>query len=73
MGAHGHTVHDVRGAGAAGPRDGDWEADRTIEMKVLCSPDVADRIGESVLATYGVHYGLTLFFQDAWVLRDHKY
>ena len=73
MGAHGYTVHDVRGAGAAGAREGSWEADRTIEMKVICAAEVAERIGHAVLATYGDHYGLSIFFADVSVLRDNKY
>lgn len=73
MGAHGHTVHDVRGAGSSGAREGAWEADRTIEMKVVCDEDVADRIARHVLDTFGPHYGLTLFFADVAVLRMDKY
>lgn len=73
FGAHGYTVHDVRGGGAGGDREGAWEADRTIEMKIVCAPDVADRIAEHVLATYADQYGLTLFLADASVLRTDKY
>lgn len=73
LGAHGYTVHDVRGGGSTGEREGAWEADRTIEMKVVCDADVADRIAEHVLATHGRHYGLTLFFADVSVLRVEKY
>ena len=72
-GAHGYTVYDVRGAGAAGAREGAWEADRTIEMKVICSAEVADRIAQGVLAAYGDDYGVSLFFVDVSVLRDGKY
>jgi nitrogen regulatory protein P-II 2 len=73
LGAHGYTVYDVRGAGAAGEREGAWEADRTIEMKVICDADVAERIGQAVLAAYSQHYGLSLFFTDVTVLRAGKY
>ncbi len=73
LGAQGYTVYDVRGAGAAGAREGAWEADRNIEMKVICAPDVADRIGGAVLQAYGEHYGLSMFFADVSVLRDNKY
>jgi nitrogen regulatory protein P-II 2 len=73
LGAHGYTVHDVRGAGAAGAREGTWEADRTIEMNVICAADVADRIGQTVLAAFGDHYGVSMYFADVSVLRDHKY
>jgi nitrogen regulatory protein P-II 2 len=73
LGARGYTVYDVRGAGAAGPREGAWEADRTVEMKVICDADVAERIGQTVLAAYGEHYGLSMYFADVAVLRGAKY
>ncbi|MFC4726948.1 P-II family nitrogen regulator [Coralloluteibacterium thermophilus] len=73
FGAHGYTVHDVRGAGTTGAREGAWEADRTIEMKVVCDPEVGDRIAEHVLAAHGDHFGLTLFFADVAVVRADKY
>ncbi len=73
LGAHGYTVHDVRGGGSTGEREGAWEADRTIEMKVICDADVADRIAQHVLDVHGSNYGLTLFFADVSVLRTDKY
>ena len=56
-----------------GVREGAWEADRTIELKVICDADVADRIGDAVLAAYGKHYGMSIFFSDVAVLRADKY
>lgn len=73
LGAQGYTVYDVRGEGTSGVREGAWEADRTIEMKVICEASVADRIAEHVLATYAPHYGVTLFFTDVQVLRPQKF
>lgn len=73
LGAHGYTVYDVRGAGGSGEREGAWEADRTIEMKVVCDAEVANRIGQAVLTAYSAHYGLTIFFADVTVLRADKY
>ena len=73
LGAHGYTVHDVRGAGSTGEREGAWEADRTIEIKVICDADVADQIADNVLAAHGQNFGLTLFFADVAVLRVDKY
>lgn len=73
LGAHGYTVSDVRGAGHGGIREGSWEADRSIEMKIVCDTDIADRIAEHVLAAYGANFGLTLFFADVEVLRPGKF
>jgi nitrogen regulatory protein P-II 2 len=72
-GALGYTVHDVRGAGQHDEREGSWEADRTIEMKIVCAADVADRIADAVVTRFGNHYGLTLFIADVAVLRPQKY
>lgn len=72
-GAHGYTVHDVRGGSEYATREGHWEADRTIEMKVICEAPVADQIARHVLATYAPHFGLTLFFADVQVLRPEKF
>lgn len=72
-GAHGYTVHDVRGGSGYATREGSWEADRTIELKVICEDAVADAIARHVLATYALHYGLTLFFADVAVLRPEKF
>lgn len=72
-GAHGYTVHDVRGGSEYATREGSWEADRTIEMKVICEEAVADAIAAHVLARYAPHYGLTLFFSDVAVLRPEKF
>ncbi|WP_372659563.1 P-II family nitrogen regulator [Hydrogenophaga sp.] len=73
LGAHGYTVHDVRGGSRLSTREALWEADRTIEMKVICEPTVADSIARYVLAEYAPHHSLTLFFADVDVLRPEKF
>ncbi|MFO1273085.1 MAG: transcriptional regulator [Rubrivivax sp.] len=72
-GAQGWTVTEVHGASLEGVRDGDWEADRTIEMKVICDAALADTIAEHVLATYAAHYSVALWFADVQVLRPERY
>jgi hypothetical protein len=73
MGAQGYTVHDVRGGSRLSVRESLWEADRSIEMKVICTPEVADQLGRHVLAAYGTNYSLTLFYADVDVLRPEKF
>lgn len=73
LGAHGYTVHDVRGGSRLSTREALWEADRTVEMKVICEPAVADAIARHVLAEYAPHHSLTLFFADVEVLRPEKF
>lgn len=73
LGAHGYTVHDVRGGSQHAVREGNWEADRTVELKVVCDEPVADAIAAHVLRTFGPHFGLTMYFADVSVLRPDKY
>ena len=78
FGVSGYTVWDVRGASGldtpnASTREGTWEADRTIEMKLICSEAVADKFAEHVMAQYAPNYGITLYFAPVQVLRDAKF
>ncbi|MFN3376198.1 MAG: P-II family nitrogen regulator [Burkholderiaceae bacterium] len=73
LGALGYTAHDVRGGSIHAVREGHWEADRTVELKVVCDETVADAIATHVMATYAPHYGITLYFADVAVLRPEKY
>lgn len=72
-GVQGWTVGEVHGANLEGEREGAWEADRTIELKLICSDDVADRLAEHVLATYAPHYSVALYFAPVQVLRPERY
>lgn len=84
FGAHGYTIWDVRGGSDGGgtrgnesrgghSREGTWDNDRTIEMKTICSPEVADALAAHLLAEYGQDFGLTLYFADVQVLRSEKF
>lgn len=73
LGAHGYTTYDVRGAGRGGIREGAWEAERTIEMKVICDVEVADRIAARILERWGPNYSLTIFLADVTVFRPERY
>jgi len=73
FGAHGYTIAEVRGGGERGDREARWEADRSIEMKVICEADVAARLARHVLDTYAPNYALTLFTADVGVFRPQKF
>ena len=83
FGAHGYTIWDVRGGSDHGlrndpartsyAREGSWDNDRTIEMKTICSPDVADALAAHLLAEYAQDFSLTLYFADVAVLRNEKF
>ncbi|UCG97933.1 MAG: transcriptional regulator [Burkholderiales bacterium] len=73
FGAHGYTVSEVRGGGERGDREARWEADRSIEMKVICDEALAQRLAQHVLQTYAADYALTLFTADVGVFRPQKF
>jgi hypothetical protein len=72
-GAQGWTIGEVHGASLDGVREGAWEADRTIELKLICDDLVADTIAEHVIATYAKHYAVALYFSNVSVLRPERY
>lgn len=73
LGAHGYTVYEVRGGGAGSTVSGEWEADRSIELQLVCSAEVAQRIAEHVLGEYGRHWRLTVMLSDVKVFRAEKF
>lgn len=72
-GAQGWTVTEVHGASLEGVREGAWEADRTIEIKVICDEAVADAIARHVMASYAPHYSVAMWFARVQVLRPERY
>ncbi len=72
-GAQGWTVNEVRSAGREGVREGAWEADRTIELKVICDEAVADAIAEHVLTVYAPNYSVAMYFSSVAVLRPERF
>lgn len=73
FGAHGYTIYDVRGGGENGEREAAWDADRMVEMKVICEEAVASRMAAHVLASYAPHYAVTMFTADVGVFRPQKF
>jgi hypothetical protein len=73
LGAHAWTATEVHGAAREGLREGQWEADRTVELKLLCDAAVADAIAEHVLARYAAHYSVSMYFSPVQVLRPDRY
>lgn len=73
LGAQGWTLSEVHGAAPEGVREGAWEADRTIEMKVICDAAVADAIADRVLASYAPHYSVAMYFSTVEVLRLDRF
>ena len=73
LGAHGYTVIDVRGGGARGDRNADWDADRSIQMEVICDDAVAEAIAEHIHLTYFDDYAVSVFITEVGVLRSAKF
>jgi hypothetical protein len=73
FGAHGYTIYDVRGGGERGERESGWDADRLVEMKVICDDSVAHRLADHVLKAYAAHYAVTMFTADVGVFRPQKF
>ncbi len=72
-GAQGWTVTEVHGGGREGEREGAWDADRTIELRLICDEAVADAIAEHVLATYAPNYAVSMHFSAVSVLRPERF
>lgn len=73
LGAQGWTVTEVRGAGREGVREGSWEADRTVEIRLICDAAVADAIARHVLDAYAPHYAVSMSFSEVSVLRPERF
>ena len=73
LGAQGWTVSEVHGAAREGVREGAWEADRTVEMKVICDATVADAIADHVMAVYASNYSVAMYFSAVSVLRPERF
>ena len=73
LGAQGYTVYDVRGGSQHATHEGAWEADRMIEIKIICDESVAQAVADHVIAQYAAHYGVSLFFTDVQVARPGKF
>ena len=73
LGALGYTVTDVRGGGAHGDHDGEWDADRSIELQLICTDAVAERIAGQVLARYAPNYRVAVYLADVGVFRAERF
>lgn len=72
MGVSGYTVIDSEGRGSRGLMVDEWQGEN-VEIQVLASRDVVDRIAAKMRERYFEHYSIILFAQDVDVLRGDKY
>lgn len=73
LGVQGWTVAEVHGRFFEGEREGAWEADRTIELKLLCDRPIAEALARQVLARYAPNYSVAMYFTPAEVLRPERF
>lgn len=73
MGISGYTISEVRGGGTHGIRAGEWEAERSIEFKVLCDAEAAGTLAGAIMERYSTHFALVLYISDVGVLRSEKF
>jgi len=73
FGAQGYTITDVRGGGGRGEREASWEADRSVEIKIIAEAAVAELLAQHVLTTYAPHYAIAMFTTDVGVFRPQKF
>jgi hypothetical protein len=73
LGAHGYTIVDARGKGNKGVRNGGWDANANIQIEIICSQGVADKISAHMQAKYYKDYAMVLFSHDVKVLRPEKF
>jgi len=72
LGASGHTVSDVHGAGSRGMRASDPPG-QGVRIEVVVSEAVADRILDHVAEHYFPHYAVIAFVAEVHVVRGEKY
>ena len=73
LGVQGYTVYDVRGGSQYATHEGNWDADRMIEMKIICDEVVANALASHIISQYASNYGVSLFFSNIDVMRPLKF
>ena len=73
IGVLGYTIIDARGKGARGERNADWDADSNIQVEVICSAAMADKIWELLKEKYFEDYAMITHSHEVLVLRPDKF
>lgn len=76
-GAHGYTVHEVRGGSFSADgerrREGAGDTDRTIEMKVICERAVAGELAQQILDRFSGNFSVRVLLAEVEVFRPGMY
>lgn len=73
LGAKGYSICDVRGRGARGEQDARWAPSSNIRIEVLCEPQAAHRIIDTLFERYSQHYGMVAWQVDVEVSRGFNF
>lgn len=72
-GAHGYTLFRVEGTGAKGSRVADMEEFANIQVEVVVTPEVAERLMGQLQREFFARFAMIAFESDVRVLRSHKF
>ncbi|HEY4311954.1 MAG TPA: hypothetical protein VGN12_21075 [Pirellulales bacterium] len=72
LGATGASFHRTQGVGSRGARHNDMFGEN-VQMKVICSAEVAERILTYVAENYYEHYAIVAWLADVEVMRGDDY
>lgn len=73
VGAHGHTLAAVEGAGAKGARSGDISEGANIRLEVVVPTPVAADLLFRLERDFFPHYAIVAWESDVRVLRREKF
>jgi nitrogen regulatory protein P-II 2 len=72
LGASGYTTTKAEGRGSRGVRASQWEG-RNEKIETVVTPEVANRICETLLADYFENFAVIAYVQDVEVIRGKKF
>ena len=73
VGAHGFTLFEVKGMGAHGSRIADIEEFANIQIEVVVSPAVAERLLARLEKEFFSRFAIIAYVSDVCVLRPEKF
>jgi nitrogen regulatory protein P-II 2 len=72
LGSRGYTLTAVSGEGSRGVRASEWEG-KNVQIEVLVSAEVADRLLDHLAANYFEHYAVVAYVVEVEVVRGDRY
>lgn len=73
VGAHGYTIFGVEGSGARGPRPADIAEYGNIQIEVVLTPAVAERLLERLDREFFPRYAMIAYEDEVRVIRPEKF